>query len=129
MQPRRMRPLVATLLSEELVRPIALERPTGRSKCVAPTRRPNALRSCCGSVRDGSYPLVNCRPIQVNLDFRSGPASVLSLPYLRQREYPQPPPPSTNNTRTTINRVSMPHHLHHCYGLDFLVWFSPSTLR
>jgi hypothetical protein len=25
--------------------------------------------------------------------------------YLRQREYPQPPPPSTNNTTRTINRV------------------------
>jgi hypothetical protein len=27
--------------------------------------------------------------------------------YPRQREYPHPPPPSTNNTRTTINMVIM----------------------
>jgi hypothetical protein len=31
--------------------------------------------------------------------------------YLRQREYPQPPPPSTNSTTSTINKVSMAHHL------------------
>jgi hypothetical protein len=31
--------------------------------------------------------------------------------YLRQREYPQPPPPSRNNTTRMINRVSMLHHL------------------
>ena len=31
--------------------------------------------------------------------------------YLRQREYPQPPPPSTSNTTRTINKVSMSHHL------------------
>ena len=29
--------------------------------------------------------------------------------YPRQREYPQPPPPSKNNTKRTINRVSMFH--------------------
>jgi hypothetical protein len=28
-----------------------------------------------------------------------------SVRYPRQREYPHPPPPSTNNTRRTINRV------------------------
>ena len=29
--------------------------------------------------------------------------------YLREREYPNPPPPSTNNTSRTINRVSTFH--------------------
>ena len=31
--------------------------------------------------------------------------------YPRQREYPQPPPPSKNNTTRTIKRVSISHHL------------------
>ena len=31
--------------------------------------------------------------------------------YLRQREYPHPPPPSTNSTTRMINKVSMSHHL------------------
>jgi hypothetical protein len=29
--------------------------------------------------------------------------------YRRKREYPQPPPPSKNTTRTTINRVDIYH--------------------
>src|SRR5687768_11591796 len=41
--------------------------------------------------------------------------------YLRQREYPQPPPPSTTNTTRTINKVSMSQYL--------LVWFSPSRVE
>jgi hypothetical protein len=36
--------------------------------------------------------------------------------YLRQREYPQPPPPSKNNTRRTINTVSMVYLTHKCKG-------------
>jgi len=32
--------------------------------------------------------------------------------YLRQRAYPQPPPPSKNTTRRTINKVSMSHLTH-----------------
>ena len=36
-----------------------------------------------------------------------GKVKGLRCRYLRQREYPQPPPPSTNNTTRTINRVSM----------------------
>src|ERR1035441_7356320 len=31
----------------------------------------------------------------------------LASAYPRQREYPQPPPPSRNNTRIMINRVDM----------------------
>jgi len=37
--------------------------------------------------------------------------------YRRQREYPQPPPPSKNNTKTTINTVSIVSPL---FGLSIL---------
>jgi hypothetical protein len=38
-----------------------------------------------------------------------GPGHIASGRYARQREYPHPPPPSRNNTRSTINRVDISH--------------------
>jgi hypothetical protein len=48
--------------------------------------------------------------------------------YARQREYPQPPPPSRNNTKRTINKVVMSHHLPPLpFSCD--IWSSSSTVR
>ncbi len=41
--------------------------------------------------------------------------------YPRQREYPQPPPPSKNSTTITINRVSIVSPL---FGLLFLTLYT-----
>jgi hypothetical protein len=58
--------------------------------------------------------------------------------YLRQREYPQPPPPSRSTTTKTINKVSISHHLPPRSFPDVLdsvservlfVSSSPSTLK
>ena len=51
-----------------------------------------------------------CEPFQIGFMFRVGDfagRSMAARGYRRQREYPQPPPPSKNNTRITINMVSM----------------------
>jgi hypothetical protein len=53
---------------------------------------------------EGLSPGVKLSPYTPQI--RSDDRSTLVHPR-RQREYPQPPPPSTNSTRTTINTVSM----------------------
>jgi hypothetical protein len=55
-------------------------------------------------------PFKNILPFQIGFLFQVGEfagRSMASEHYPRQREYPQPPPPSKNNTRRTINRVSI----------------------
>jgi hypothetical protein len=57
-----------------------------------------------------SPPEPRCGPFQIGFLFQVGDFAGRSMArgrYRRQREYPQPPPPSKNTTRRTINIVSI----------------------
>lgn len=66
---------------------------------------------CLGRATSIVRPKIATRHLLPNVLVRdaSGPGQMASGRYPRQREYPHPPPPSTINTRRTINRVVISH--------------------